>query len=258
MYDATRKLQKPLLHFVPHTDIFCLADGRLTISAAERRWTEPTLSTLTTSFDAGWKETEDSAFRSLMEVIKLLADFTIIVENYVEGRFVPRIPAVLTDQRNYVHHRLLSLESANDVECRTEAIMIDPQYEPCRLACIIYSFLVVYPYPPIVGLYERLIRRLQTSILAMRLKLADMSETQLALQLWVLVMGAILAVGLPQRDWFINDMSPILFRLGIHGQAHLTTLLLRFLWHPNTSGRDLLDLCRELRSRSPHEAFSLR
>jgi hypothetical protein len=257
MYDASRKLQKPLLHFVPHTDIFCLANGRLAISAAERRWTDPTLSTLTTSFDAAWKKTENSAISSLMEVIVLLADFTIIIENFVEGRFVPRIPAVLTDQRNYVHHRLLSLDSANDLESQEDAMAIDPQYEPCRLACIIYSFLVVYPYPPIVGLYERLIRRLQASILAMRLKLDDMNEARLALQLWMLVMGAILAVGLPQRDWFMKDMSPILLRLGISGQAHLTTLLIRFLWHPNTSGRDLVDLCRELRTGPPHEKFSL-
>ncbi|ETI23930.1 hypothetical protein G647_05737 [Cladophialophora carrionii CBS 160.54] len=99
---------------------------RLAVSVAEREWAESTMGSSATSFPMVWPDPQDEALSALLGVIQDMADFTIVVENYVEGRFVPRPPVVLTDQRNYIQHRLMSLESLEEIESRRTALPLSP------------------------------------------------------------------------------------------------------------------------------------
>ena len=120
--------------FTAHTGMYLEENGHLAVSLAERQWTASTLGTLGSSYNMVWPDpTQDDALEKLVGVIRDLADFTIVVENYVEGRFVPRPPVVLTDQRNYVQHRLMSLDSDDEIESR-QTTPVDCLYR-LQLSC---------------------------------------------------------------------------------------------------------------------------
>ncbi|KIW70544.1 hypothetical protein PV04_02803 [Phialophora macrospora] len=244
LFESSRNLWRLFTPFIPHTRLYLEADG-LAVSVAERQWAESTMGTLATSFAMVWPEPEDDALVALLGVIRDMADFTIVVENYIEGRSVPRLPVVLTDQRNYVQHRLMSLESNEEIERRRTA-PADLQYEACRLACIAYSFLVIFPLPPVVGLFERLSKRLQISVLQRRSPVDDLPYARLAMQLWILTLGAVATIGLPERAWFVNELLPVMLRLGVDQWEQMEQLLRGFLWHPKTSERDGLDVYRDV------------
>lgn len=223
-----------------------MVKGRLSVSSQERRWAENTLGPLASSFRQLWGALSPLPLQKLCIVIRDMADFTIVVENYVEGRWVPRLPAELTDQRNYVHHSLMSLDTETESEERGERLH-DQHYEPCRLACIAYSFLVIFPFPPIVGLFERLGSRLQKSIMNIRLRLDELGRPRQELHLWIAVMGAIICTGLQERAFFIREVSQALTQLKVSSFDGLIRILQTFLWHPKTSNYDAMDLWRALK-----------
>lgn len=215
------------------------------MTAAERQWAAPAVGRLGLSFYEVWDNHPNDALRALLEVIQHMSDFSILVENYIQGRFVPRPPAVLTDQRNFVQHSLMSLPSSRELETEVSTV-IDPQYESCRLACIAYSFLVILPIPPIAGLFERVTGKLQMSILRMRIRWQDLGLPRIKLHVWILAMGAIISTGLPERSWYLKELPPLFARLGIENYGSLERVLLGFLWHSKTNGRDGIDLCRDV------------
>ncbi|EXJ62207.1 hypothetical protein A1O7_02640 [Cladophialophora yegresii CBS 114405] len=248
LFESSRCLRRTFMPFVPHTRLYLEAD-RLAVSVAEREWAESTMGSLATSFTMVWPDPGDDALLALLVVIRDMADFTVVVDNYVEGRFVPRPPVMLTDQRNYVQHRLMSLESLEEIESRRTA-PADLQYEACRLACIAYSFLVIFPFPPVVGLFERLAKRLQISLLQMRTGVDASPYARVVMQLWILTLGAVVSIGLPERAWFVDELLPVMVRLGVDSWGQMERLLRGFLWHPKTSERDGLDVYRDVKLKA--------
>lgn len=228
--------------FIPFTDIY-LDGNRLTMTEHERQSTRSTLGSLGTSFLKVWKDSTDYATLQLLQAIQHLCDFTMVLENYVEGRPVSRPPATLTDQRNFTQYALMSLPSAQEIE-NDMAEPCDVQYEPCRVACIIYSLLVVLPLPPIARLFEKIAAKLQRSLLNIRSGIIE--DSRVELQVWILAMGAIISIGLPERDWFVEELSRVLQTSGIRGLKTFTDVLQGFLWHSKTSGRDGIALWRAL------------
>lgn len=227
-----------------------MAYGRLLVSAQERRWTEKELGSLGLSFWKIWGSHSPATIQKLCTVIRHMCDFTTVVENYIDGRWVSRMPAELTDQRNYVQHSLISLETGAEIEKGGERLT-EPHYESCRLACIAYSFLVIFPFPPIVGLFERLTARLQKAMMNIRLRLDELSRPRLELHLWIAVMGAIICVGLPDRAFYIREITKILPQLQVDSYEGLVRILQTFLWHPKTNNYDGMDLWRALKPPAP-------
>ena len=223
-----------------------MVNGRLSVSLQERRWAENALGPLGSSFREIWGTYSPLPVQKLCEVIRDACDFTIVVENYAEGRWVPRLPAELTDQRNYVHHKLMSLDSDAEIAERGEWLH-DQHYEPCRLACLAYSFLVIFPFPPILGVFERLGSRLQKSIMRSSLRLEELGRARQELHLWIVVMGAIICTGLPERAFYIRELSQTLKLLKVSSFDSLVRILQTFLWHPKTSNYDAMDLWRALK-----------
>lgn len=225
--------------FIAFTDAWSRG-ARLAVTKAERASTNLSLGSLGSSFSTVWSEPHSQLTAALLAAVHHLCDFTILVENYVEGRPAARPPAALTDQRNFTQHSLMSLPTAHDIEIEGDELC-DVQYESCRLACVVYSLLVVFPLPPIVGLFEKVTVRLQRSLLNMR-PLPSSDQARNKLQLWILVMGALMAIGLPERSWFITELVGLTNKVGLVEFDNFTTLMQGFLWHPKTNSYDGLEL----------------
>lgn len=230
-------MEKVFLPYFPFTTSYLDEDrDRLAITQKEREWVLPDLQTLGFSFFKLWSDTLDENTGALLRVIQHLCDFTVLVENYIEGRANPRVPAAFTDQRNYTHHSLMALSSAQELEAQGRNDY-DLQYESCRLGCLVYSLLVVFPFPPVVRLFERLSARLRRTLLNMRLP-TIVQQDRWDLHVWVLSMGGIISTGLPIRDWFVSELAFFCRALGVSSHEDLLHILQGFLWHPATNGED--------------------
>jgi len=241
---AVRTLTRPIFPFISHTTTFIQEDGRLAVTQQEREMVAKDLGELGTGFWALWSfpHSRPAYLDFLLEVIQDICDFTVVVENHAAGRWMPRTSPEIIDQRNFVQHRLMSLPSEQEMVANgtVTAGNIDPQYECCRLVCIIYSFIVVFPVPPVVGPFETLTERLKTILQATEWRFFD--RLRLRLHMWILIMGAIASIGLPDRPWFLLRTMEVLKELDMHRWKDLKALLKRFLWHPRTSDFDGLDV----------------
>ncbi|KIY01513.1 uncharacterized protein Z520_03065 [Fonsecaea multimorphosa CBS 102226] len=239
---ACRSIGRPIFPFISHTATFVRGDGRLSITNHERDAVAADLGTLGTGFWQVWspKPSAPSYLDDLLTVIRDICDFTVVVENHASGRWMPRTSPEIIDQRNFVQHKLMSLWSAEELLTARDVAVDDLQYETCRLACIIYSFIVVFPVPPVVGPFETLIDRIKRALQATEWKNFD--PPRLRLHLWILAMGAIGSIGLPDRPWFLLRIMEVLDEFDIKGWKDLKVLLQSFLWHPRTSDPDGLDI----------------
>ncbi|OAG39565.1 hypothetical protein AYO21_06209 [Fonsecaea monophora] len=242
---ACRNIGRPIFPFISHTATFVREDGRLSVTSYERDAVAGDLGQLGTSFRHVWSagSSTPSYIDDLLAVIQDICDFTVVVENHASGRWVPRTSPVIIDQRNYVQHSLMSLPSAEELLAPkpTDVALDDSQYETCRLACIIYSFLVVFPVPPVVGPFETLIDRLKSALQTTEWK--SFGRPRRKLHLWTLTMGAIGSIGLPDRPWFLLRIMEVLDDdFDMAGWQDLKGLLQSFLWHPRTSDLDGLDV----------------
>jgi hypothetical protein len=199
-----------------------------------------------------WKLEAGVEVQTLCLVIQHLCDFTLVVDNYVEGRETHRLPAELTDQRNYAQHSLMSLLSG--AELRAQGFeAVDPQYDSCRLACIAYSFLVVFPFPPMVGLFDKIASSLQKRLLAIESNESTFDELRTHLQLWTLMMGGIISIGLPIYSWYIRQLSRVVRHLGLRSWHEMTDILQKFLWHPATNARDGAEIWKDIQGLGKSE-----
>ncbi|EXJ70312.1 uncharacterized protein A1O5_06380 [Cladophialophora psammophila CBS 110553] len=255
---ACRNIGRPIFPFISHTATFVREDGRLSVTDHERDAVATDLGHLGTGFWQVWDKTKNpftaaaattttpSYLEDLLTVIQDICDFTVVVENHASGRWMPRTSPEIIDQRNFVQHKLMSLWSAEELHLTTsttDGIFADDdvQYETCRLACIIYSFIVVFPVPPVVGPFETLIDRLKRALQATAWK--DFEPPRLRVHLWILVMGAIASIGLPDRPWFLLRVMEVLNEFDdMADWSDLKAFLKTFLWHPRTSDPDGLDI----------------
>jgi hypothetical protein len=243
LFESSRNMRHTFMPFIPFTNAYLLGD-RLAFSTQERLWARQTLPRLGKGFLDVWQPT-DPVLTAILAVMDHMVDFTMIVENYIRGRVSPRPGAALTDQRNFTQHALMSLPTAREIETNTGQLC-DDLYEPCRLALLVYSFLVVFPFPPIIGLHEKITSRLQRSIVLMKQDLQFMGQSRLRFHLWILTMGAIISIGLPQRTFYIVEIRKVVPMLGLKDEDAFSEVLERFLWHPKTSRRDGQDLWRDV------------
>ena len=224
-------------------------DGRLAVTQQEIEAAFQDLGQLGTGF---WQIVDPDAtslpayLDALLEVIQDICDFTLVVENHASGRWVPRTSHEMIDQRNFVQHKLMSLKSEQElVNDGLPWDKIDSQYEGCRLACIAYSFLVVFPVPPVVGPFENLTDRMKKSLQACKWTILD--GERLRLHLWILIMATIASIGLPDRPWFLLRTMDVLGEFNFKDWKDLRLLLKTYLWHPRTSDFDGIDLWRAIK-----------
>ncbi|OAP57591.1 hypothetical protein AYL99_08329 [Fonsecaea erecta] len=239
---ACRNISRPIFPFISLTVSFVREDGRLAITNHERNAVAADLGPLGTSFWQVWASNAStpSYLEDLLTVIGDVCDFTVVVENHASGRWIPLTSPEIIDQRNFVQHKLMSLRPAEELVAATNITVDEVQYETCRLACIIYSFIVVFPVPPVVGPFETLTDKLKRALQATEWK--GFEPERLKLHLWILVMGAMGSIGLPDRPWFLLRIMEVLEEFDMAAWKDLKVLLQSFLWHPRTSDPDGVDI----------------
>jgi hypothetical protein len=239
---ACRTLQKPIFPFLAHSNNSVI-DGGLSVSDEEHEWAMPTIGRLGTGFLDVCESSTAAELHDLWKVIQQMCEFTIIVENHVQGRWTPRTFTMLIDQRNFVQHSLMSLKTKQELY-DNDSVVIEPLYECCRLAVIVYSFLVIFPIPPVAGPFEALAQQLGAEFTTVNLHDQNLSTSKLLL--WVLMMGAIAAIGLPERRWFLSHIQTLSAHMGIAKWEEMKEILQLFLWLPSTSDPDGRDVYIEM------------
>ena len=246
LMSACRFLQKPIFPFVAHSNDFAV-NGRLSVSDQEREWVMSTLGQLGSGFWEVWGLSTTVEVNQLCMAIQHICDFTMVVENHVEGRWMPRTFTEIIDQRNFVQHSLMSLKTKQEL-VDSNSVIGEPLYECCRLAVIVYSFLIVFPLPPVEGPFEALAAQLQMDWIVTGLDRPTKSRSRILL--WILVMGAIAAIGLPERPWFLSQIRTLSRRMGIGDWEEMKDVLQSFLWLPSASDLDGQDLWIEMQAET--------
>lgn len=183
----------------------------------------------------------------------------MLVHNHCQGLCVQRSLELLGDKRNLVQHYLTSVPAYPFEEGHEGP---DRMYECTRLAARMYSLLVIFPVHHSTAPFG-----LHTSLLLKELShfdAANISAQESKLFVWVLVMGAIMAVGTPDRFWFISALRPVASRLRLNSWEDMKALLVTFLWLDLTNdpdGRDVWDevsMFQNLRKAVPNSTIPLR
>jgi hypothetical protein len=154
-------------------------------------------------------------------VLSMLNSYTIKIDDFCEGRKIVTA-SELIDHRNTTQHALLSLPPRiGKAECY-------------RLAATIYSLLVTYPLPYIVAPFGRLVGLLKAELVAGW----DDEDGDNNMLVWVLAMGAIGAIGLEEREWFVRRFGEVTQRMGIDSWVEARKVLKRGLWFDATNDGD--------------------
>lgn len=177
----------------------------------------------------------------LLAVLRRVIQYTFAVDDHVETRPEAQPLGALMDQRNLVQHSLMLLtpDDASD-----EARLEHPMHRLARLATIIYSLLVVFPLPAIAAPFHRLAQdvRAQLSDPPVHGRWAETAD----LILWATTMGAIAAIGSPDRAWYLMTLDRLTRQLGINTWAGMKERLRMFLWFDYTNDSDGLKLWRDI------------
>lgn len=219
----------------------------LSITDQERLWASPTLNCYGSEVWQALGSSDTAECRDLCTVVRLVCDFMIVVENHIQGRWSPRTFTVIIDQRNFVQHSLMSLKSKRELLEDGFSVQ-EGLYEPCRLAVIVFSFLVVFPIPPVSGPFESLTKQLLAELIEIDVRKESALRSRMILWMWV--MGAIAAIGLPERQWFLNRVQELSSRLVVESWKALQDVLQSFLWFPSTNDPDGQDVWSEMQVNS--------
>jgi hypothetical protein len=187
----------------------------------------------------------------LYSVIQAMCAYTVIIYNHWEGRAFQDSLCAIADQRNFIHHKLMSLPEGSVDQ---PAFLDDGMYEATRLATIIFDLLVVFPASaaalPFVELAAQLRRQLSC------MDIFEKSAQELQTFVWMLFMGGIASVGSDERPWFVSALATLYPRIDVHVWSVVQDILGSFLWLPSTNDADGLDLWAEsdqLRFWTEHE-----
>ncbi|KAH8703988.1 hypothetical protein BGW36DRAFT_286819 [Talaromyces proteolyticus] len=142
------------------------------------------------------------------ELVDLFADiysYNAVVELYMQGIFAGSFAGsdapVMADRRNWIQHRALSLDSADDLEIADTS----PAYEALRLATVIYCLLTIFPLVPIMAPYAQLTNKLRQALCNQSRGWKNSPEYLL----WVLVVGGIASTQPETTTWFAATLSQV-------------------------------------------------
>lgn len=203
---------------------------------------------------------------SLQLVLNSMANYIRASDDFIRQAPMERNKALMSDQRNMTHHQLLSL-------------CLDPQegfegkdlFEVTWLAAVAYSMISVFPLAPNAARFDRLAQLIRCKM-CNPLLTSHWSRAP-DLVLWIMVVGALCAIGTNDRIWYVNALKQERNRLGMMSWMNLKLRLMEFLWFPLASDADGLELWDEIQQSgyimpwespaamedlSPVEAFPVR
>lgn len=157
-----------------------------------------------------------------------MANYTRASDDFLRGPPEDRNRAIMADQRNFVQHRLMSLCLID-----SDQFMERDIFDLCWLAGVAYSMIAVFPLSPKAARFDRLANMIKQAI--SNTTVADKWAQAPELGIWITVMGALCAIGTPNRSWFVEVLKQETDRLGIFSWQDLKMQLMDFLWFPLAS-----------------------
>jgi hypothetical protein len=154
--------------------------------------------------------------------------YTSIVEKYQDESTTKPDPCRLSNQRNFVQYRLLSLPPAGKLD--QDFRKRHPVYEICRLAGLIFGVGVIFPLPAQTAPLPTLLKLLQAELQESRLESDWWLPDSVGVLIWVLTLGGIAATGLPNRTWFVAALGRVTARSGLARWRDLKPVLDQILW----------------------------
>jgi len=187
----------------------------------------------------------------LLQVVLDMAAFTVLIYNNPEG--FQESEGQVADQRNFIHHRLMSLPQSPDSQFQ---FLQNGTYEALRLASIIYSLLVVFPISFLTAPFGPLALQLRVQISKLEIENSK-SDAELQLIYWIVFLGGVASIGSAERPWYVSTLSVISQRLNLTVWKDVKGLLECFLWLGTVSDMDGILLWEEiqqlhLRGSGPH------
>ena len=175
-----------------------------------------------------------------------LAMYSLGVDDYIAGRSVRKSLEILAQERNFVQHNFMCLFPGED-EAKESTVDHEGLVDVCQSAGMIYSALCVMPLR--AAPFAELVRRIRSAFdeQDFRREWDDAPR----LMVWILVMIAIAAIGMPDRLWATAKLDRCLRHLRIDTWDDLQSLLSDFLWLPITNEIDGLNLWDELETSNP-------
>jgi hypothetical protein len=167
----------------------------------------------------------------LLMVLKWTIQYTFAIDDQVHNRPEAQILRSVADERNFVQHSLMLLTPLPS-EVQDEPLLL----KIARLGTVVYSLLVVFPIPAIAAPFLRLAQDIKASLLNPALQTWSNEATDLIL--WTTTMGAIAAIGHPERVWYRSILHQQIDILGIDSWSTLKDRLGAFLWYGYTNDSD--------------------
>lgn len=179
----------------------------------------------------------------LQLVLNGMADYIRASDDFIRQAPTERNKAVMSDQRNMIHHRLMSLclDSQEQFEGRD-------LFEVTWLAAVAYSMIAIFPLAPNAARFERLAQLIKHK--TCNPLLAPYWSQAPDLVLWIMVIGALCAIGSKDRIWYVTALKQERDRLGMMNWANLKLRLIEFLWLPLASDADGLELWEDIQQSS--------
>jgi hypothetical protein len=164
----------------------------------------------------------------LAEVFQAMKAYTSIVEKYHDGSTTKPGLCRISNQRNFVQYRLLSLPPAGKLD--QDFRKSHPVYEICRLAGLIFGVGVIFPLPAQTAPLPTLVKLCQAELQESRLESDWWFPDAVGVLIWVLTLGGIAATGLPNRIWFVAALGRVTACSGLSSWRDLKPVLDRILW----------------------------
>lgn len=159
-------------------------------------------------------------------VLSDMADLTSVIDEHCRGSKLISDITILIDHRNTVQHNLLSLPEADELgegEVTSRCL-----YDAIRIAAVIYSAAVIFPLPPLTGIFRKFECELKAII--EESKPDPCWRLYPKVLLWILILGGISATGTPERCWYIQNLSTVSSALKLSEWEDVAEELEKYLW----------------------------
>jgi hypothetical protein len=238
--EATKKLKKPRWPFIPLlNNSFTPLEGMKELAPANNP-----LANLGVGFSLEMYLWNSLHAIELSSILRDMGAYTIILHSHFnDGGQLEDSLGAIADQRNFIHHKLMSLpgNSSNELVLNDNGL-----YEVTRLAAIIFSLLVIFPIAPIAAPFAELATKLREAM--SQIETSSLSPDTLRCLVWIVSLGGIAAIGSAERTWFITTLANLSQRIEMYDWFMVRELLVSFLWLPSANDADAMALWTESRA----------
>jgi hypothetical protein len=162
----------------------------------------------------------------LVSLFEDIYSYNAVVELYMQGIFAGSFAGsdapVMADRRNWIQHRALSLDTAEELGIADSC----PVYEAMRLATLTYCLLTIFPLVPIMAPYPRLTTQLRQALCNESRGWNSAPEYLI----WCLVIGGIASTQTKTTAWFAATLSQVAEAKNLSSWADIKKVLTSVLW----------------------------